>query len=156
MHDVVEMLLTRIKDYPEDFVSDPQVWGSHGEPNKWQKALGIAKEVMTEEEKVVIGDALEMAKRAVYMGAALKTIMSEEVVEEPEPNLYKHQSLISNIGQHAVHTVGSITANTIANTATNSAQQVQRAQQAQRAQLEYQSQSSILNALNSISFLGQP
>ena len=149
MHDVVEMLLTRIKDYPEDFVREPDDYSDRRD-TKWQIALRKASSGMTVEEKQVVDDALEMAKRAVYMGAALKTIMSEEVVEEPEPNLYKHQSLISNIGQHAVHTVGSITANTIANTATNSAQQ------AQRAQLEYQSQSSILNALNSISFLGQP
>ena len=80
MHDVVEMLLNRMKDYPEDFYGvDP---GRDFVHNKWIEALNTARQVMTEEEKLVVEAELQTAKRAVYMGAALKTIMSEDVPME--------------------------------------------------------------------------
>ena len=75
MHDVVEMLLNRMRDYPEDF------YNGDGDYlyNKWLEALNTAKQVMTEEEKLAIEAELQAAKRAVYMGAALKTMMSPDV-----------------------------------------------------------------------------
>jgi len=108
MHDVVEMLLTRIKDYPEDFVREPSpknLYEESGKLGKWYAALRTAQEVMTEEEKVVINDALEMAKRAVYMGAALKTILSDEVPEETQKQQYYEPA----IGQALTDTRGIIT-----------------------------------------------
>lgn len=120
MHDVVEMLLTRIKDYPEDFivVPSPNMYiGEAKRGNKWWQALQTAKEVMTEEEKVVISDALELAKRKIYMGAALKTIMSDEVVEEQgRERMRLDASEALSVGQYKhqtiAHTIASISANT--------------------------------------------
>lgn len=92
MHDVVEMLLSRMRDYPEDFYGvDP---GRDFVYNKWLEALNTAKQVMTEEEKLIVEAELQAAKRAVYMGAALKTMMSpDEPMEEViNRNQYKHQT----------------------------------------------------------------
>lgn len=91
MHDVVEMLLNRIKDYPEDFY----VVGGGYVYNKWLEALNTAKQVMRPEEKAAVESALEKAKRAVYMGAALKTMMGEDLPVEEEVisrKQYKHQT----------------------------------------------------------------
>lgn len=84
MHDVVEMLLTRIKDYPEDFVGAPNDYRDMAE-NKWKKALRLIGGVVAPHEKEALDIRLEEAKRAVYMGAALKTILSDEEPEEDKP-----------------------------------------------------------------------
>lgn len=104
MHDVVEMLLNRIKDYPEDFVVGPNTMLG-ARMGKWYQALHNAQEVTTEEERAVLEAALKQAKRAVYMGAALKTMMSDEVEqEEDKPYMtmktqgrYPHQTLGQSI-----------------------------------------------------------
>ena len=82
MHDVVEMLLTRMKDYPEDFVDDPNEIYGRQKDNKWKQALRLIGSVVAPHEKEALDIRIEEAKRAVYMGAALKTIMSDEVEEE--------------------------------------------------------------------------
>lgn len=80
MHDVVEMLLNRMKDYPEDFVAvqSPMMYR---ETNKWERALRLVYEVADQHEKDALDIRTQEAKRAVYMGAALKTILS---ADEPE------------------------------------------------------------------------
>ena len=83
MHDVVEMLLSRMKDYPEDFINADAMM--MGRPNKWQRALNIINEVVTQEEKNALALARQEAKRAIHMGAALKTILSDEEPEEDKP-----------------------------------------------------------------------
>lgn len=88
MHDVVEMLLSRIKDYPEDFVSDPNDYRDRV-PTKWYRALQTARQVMSEEELFIVEAALELAKRTVYLGIALKTVMGgDEVQEEKRSGVY--------------------------------------------------------------------
>ena len=88
MHDVVEMLLTRIKDYPEDFVAEPSSSRYQIEVDnpwtKWNEALRIVRAVTTDEELQALDAALIEAKRAIYMGAALKTMMS---ADEPEKEI---------------------------------------------------------------------
>lgn len=106
MHDVVEMLLNRIKDYPEDFVVGPNTMLG-ARMGKWYQALHNAQEVTTEEERAVLEAALKQAKRAVYMGAALKTMMSDEVEQEEDAGnpfmaiktqgRYPHQTLGQSI-----------------------------------------------------------
>lgn len=80
IHDVVEMLLNRIKDYPEDFVSIDNLTGItyRADENKWTKAFGLAKSGATKEEGLALEAAYQAAKRAVYMGAALQTILSDD------------------------------------------------------------------------------
>lgn len=148
MHDVVEMLLTRIKDYPEDFVIDPEGYrlGKYVEPTKWSQALQTAKEVMTEEERVVIDDAMEMAKRAIYMGAALKTIMSEEVAKpEPDPNTLTYKTA----GRYAVQ--GLLGRTGMVNTASNYITEIERRQNEARLAQER----AINQQYRTTSFLGQ-
>jgi len=90
MHDVVEMLLNRMKDYPEDFVDEPtRQPHRYREATKWERALSMAYEVASVHEKEALDIRNAEAKRAVYMGAALKTILStdEELEKErPQPN----------------------------------------------------------------------
>ena len=83
MHDVVEMLLSRMRDYPEDFVGDPADYRDMTE-NKWKKALRLVSGVVAPHEKEALDIRLEEARRAVYMGAALKTIMSDGEPENSE------------------------------------------------------------------------
>lgn len=100
MHDVVEMLLNRMRDYPEDFVDmDYHTHVAHrANENKWTKAFGLAKSGATKEEGLALEAAYQAAKRAIYMGAALKTMLSDDEPEE-QTNMkqYKHQSLGLNI-----------------------------------------------------------
>ena len=84
MHDVVEMLLSRMRDYPEDFVGDPEGCADIRDVvgNKWKKALRLIGGVVAPHEKEALDIRLEEARRAVYMGAALKTILSDDEPEE--------------------------------------------------------------------------
>lgn len=83
MHDVVEMLLNRMKDYPEDFVAVPSPNNYYDtRASKWYRAMQMANEVVTQEEQNAIALSMKEAKRAVYMGAALKTILSDDEPEE--------------------------------------------------------------------------
>lgn len=148
MHDVVEMLLTRIKDYPEDFVEAPngkqygvviddQPW------NKWREARNTAYKVATDEEKLALDEATTAAKRAIYMGAALKTIMSDEVVRE-EPETMKMKS-------SGRYTVQGLQGPTAMINATSSAQNAQTLDTQYRQQLAQAQMQSYLNS----SALGQ-
>ena len=88
MHDVVEMLLNRMKDYPEDFVGEPDEYVNRTE-NKWKKALRLVSSVVAPHEREALDIRMEEAKRAVYMGAALKTILStDEELEKERPQLF--------------------------------------------------------------------
>lgn len=78
MHDVVEMLLNRMKDYPEDFVSEPNSYDIR--QTKWQKALSMVQGVATTQEREALEIRLEEAQRVVYMGTALKIMLSDEAV----------------------------------------------------------------------------
>ena len=91
MHDVVEMLLNRIKDYPEDFVGDPADYRDMTE-NKWKKALRLVSGVVAPHEKEALDIRLEEARRAVYMGAALKVMLSPDEPVEEQKDLYRVQS----------------------------------------------------------------
>lgn len=132
MHDVVEMLLNRIKDYPEDFVREPtpkNLYDGYAGRSKWYEALQIAREVMTDEEKAAVNAAGEEAKRAIYMGAALKTIMSEEAQEQDDLLTYKSSGRYAVQGMqgpttliNAAGNLGIGIANTMSNTAANSIQ----------------------------------
>ena len=87
MHDVVEMLLSRMRDYPEDFVGDPDGCADIRDVvgNKWRKALRIIGGVVAPHEKEALDIRLEEARRAVYMGAALKVMLSpDEPMEEED------------------------------------------------------------------------
>ena len=88
-HDVVEMLINRMKDYPEDFVAQPNSYDI--KQTKWQKALSIVQGVATPQERDALDIRLEEAQRAVYMGAALKTILSDESEEKEkvDPRVFK-------------------------------------------------------------------
>ena len=115
MHDVVEMLLNRIKDYPEDFYGvDP---GRDFVHNKWIEALNTARQVMTEEEKLVVEAELQTAKRAVYMGAALKTMLGSD-----EPEQVNESMIMKTQGRYSTNIT---TANTIQSTATQRAIEAQ-------------------------------
>lgn len=88
MHDVVEMLLNRMKDYPEDFVGEPDDYTAMVE-NKWRKALRIIGSVVAPHEREALDIRMEEARRAVYMGAALKTMLStDEELEKERPQLF--------------------------------------------------------------------
>lgn len=88
MHDVVTILLERMKDYPEDFFSVPNPNTYYDtRASKWYRAAQIINDVVTEEEKAALHAATLEAKRAVYMGAALKTILSDDESEEDKPYL---------------------------------------------------------------------
>jgi len=88
MHDVVEMLLNRMKDYPEDYIGNPDDYGAIVE-NKWNKALRLVGPVVAPHEKEALDIRLEEAKRAVYMGAALKTMLStDDELEKERPQLF--------------------------------------------------------------------
>ena len=88
MHDVVEMLLNRMKDYPEDFVGEPDEYTTMVE-NKWRKALRLVGSVVAPHEREALDIRIEEARRAVYMGAALKTILStDEELEKERPQLF--------------------------------------------------------------------
>lgn len=86
MHDVVEMLLNRMKDYPEDFVLEPNSYQIH--QTKWQKALSMVQGVAAPHEKEALDIRLQEAQRVIYMGAALKTMMSDEVEEKEDDKPY--------------------------------------------------------------------
>ena len=117
MHDVVEMLLNRMKDYPEDFVSGAGI-GLYQSVNKWESALRLAQDVTTEKERAALETAMKEAKRAVYMGAALKSMLSDESEEEDKPYLtMKTQNRYAGFGSVPVKAEGSsIGYNTVANT----------------------------------------
>ena len=93
MHDVVEMLLERIKDYPEEFIDDPTAPYKDARDSKWKKALRLIGSVLAPHEKEALDTQLEAAKRAVYMGAALKTMVIDEVEEEVINSKYSHQTM---------------------------------------------------------------
>ena len=119
MHDVVEMLLSRMKDYPEDFVRDPVKGIEDYRPaTKWERALGIAYEAATDREKEALDTQGKEARRAVYMGAALKAMLSDESEEEDKPYLtMKTQNRYAGFGSALVKAEGSsIGYNTVANT----------------------------------------
>lgn len=78
MHDVVEMLLNRMRDYPEDFVSEPNSYDIR--QTKWQQALSMVQGVATPQEREALEIRLEEAQRVVYMGTALKIMLSDEAV----------------------------------------------------------------------------
>lgn len=77
MHDVVEMLLNRMKNYPEDFIGSPNDYRDMVE-NKWKRALRLISGVVAPHEKEALDIRLEEARRAVYMGAALKEILGPD------------------------------------------------------------------------------
>lgn len=87
MHDVVEMLLNRMKDYPEDFVAEPNSYQMN--QTKWQKALSMVQGVTSPQERAALDIRLEEAQRVVYMGAALKAMLSDEEEEEIDPRVYR-------------------------------------------------------------------
>ena len=108
MHDVVEMLLNRMKDYPEDFVEEPDEYVNRTE-NKWRKALRHVGSVVAPHEKEALDIRLEEARRAVYMGAALKTMLStDEKLEKERPQLFHGKYTTTGVwmgpGNHS-HTV---------------------------------------------------
>ena len=92
MHDVVEMLLSRMRDYPEDFVGDPADYRDMTE-NKWKKALRLVSGVVAPHEKDALDIRLEEARRAVYMGAALKVMLSPD---EPMEEAINRKNRITN------------------------------------------------------------
>lgn len=93
MHDVVEMLLSRMRDYPEDFVGDPADYRDMTE-NKWKKALRLVSGVVAPHEKEALDIRLEEARRAVYMGAALKVMLSPD--EPMEEEVINRKNRITN------------------------------------------------------------
>ena len=102
MHDVVEMLLNRMKDYPEDFVMEPNSYEI--KQTKWQKAWSMVQGVASTQEREALDIRLEEAQRAVYMGAALKTILSDES-EEDHSRIYTTKTV--GFGQAAIKAEGS-------------------------------------------------
>ena len=119
MHDVVEMILNRMKDYPEDFFSvpNPNTYDD-SRASKWYRAAQMISGVVTDEEKDALHAATLEAKRAVYMGAALKTILSDEEPEE-EKFMMKTSNRYAGFGSAPVKAEGStIGYNTMANTIT--------------------------------------
>jgi hypothetical protein len=107
MHDVVEMLLNRMKDYPEDFVTEPDRYDI--KPNKWQKALTMVQGVTSPQEREALDIRLEEAQRAVYMGAALKTILSDESEDDGvKLRANAHPTNTIGFGQAPIKTEGGL------------------------------------------------
>lgn len=136
MHDVVEMLLNRMKDYPEDFVREPNDYGDMVE-NKWIKALRIVGSVVAPHEKEALDIRMEEARRAVYMGAALKTMLStDEELEKERPQLFHGKYTTTGAGMgpgNHSHTV-----NAELNKFAIQMEQRQKELEYQRAQREYE------------------
>lgn len=131
MHDVVEMLLNRMKDYPEDFVGEPDDYTAMVE-NKWRKALRLVGFVVAPHEREALDIRLEEARRAVYMGAALKTILStDEELEKERPQLFHGKYTTTGAG------IGTSTPSQIAISNTELDKYVIQMEQRQK-ELEYQ------------------
>lgn len=151
MHDVVEMLLNRMKDYPEDFVSVESVM-VYRETNKWERALRLVYEVADQHEKDALDIRTQEAKRAVYMGAALKTMLDDEPKEEKltmsTANRY------SVFGQPQIMPQGSITTTNTNITTASLITELEARQKAIEAQMKRQY--ALSEYSNSFSIDGDP
>lgn len=154
MHDVVEMLLSRMRDYPEDFVGDPDGCADIRDVvgNKWRKALRIIGGVVAPHEKEALDIRLEEARRAVYMGAALKVMLSPDEPMEAEDinrkNRITNPSMaITGLSQAQLLPTGISNSSTMLNAAAY-INQIEARQQAMEAKLKaYTEQQAIRNTL---------
>lgn len=138
MHDVVELLLNRMKDYPEDFVREPNEYGDMVE-NKWRKALRIVGSVVAPHEKEALDIRMEEAKRAVYMGAALKTMLStDEELEKERPQLFHGKYTTTGAGIDLSTPSQIAISNTGLNKYAIQMEQRQKELEYQKAQREYE------------------
>lgn len=135
MHDVVEMLLNRMKDYPEDFVDEPTRQPHHyREATKWERALSMAYEVASVHEKEALDIRNAEAKRAVYMGAALKTMLStDEELEKERPQLFHGKYTTTGAGIDLSTPSQISLTNTIMNNYTTQIEQYQKDLEYQKA-----------------------
>jgi hypothetical protein len=83
----VEILLERMKTNPEEFIE--------GGLSKWSRVIDAGWEVLGEEERNALQDAIRSAKREHFNGEVMR-VLSGNVEEEPtvEERFYKHKQLM--------------------------------------------------------------
>jgi hypothetical protein len=83
----VEILLERMKTNPEEFIE--------GGMSKWSRVIDAGWEVLGEQERTALQDAIRSAKREHFNGEVLR-VLSGDVEEEPtvEERFYKHKRLM--------------------------------------------------------------
>jgi hypothetical protein len=83
----VEILLERMKTNPEEFVE--------GGLSKWSRVIDAGWEVLGEQERTALQDAIRSAKREHFNGEVMR-VLAGDVEEKPtvEERFYKHKQLM--------------------------------------------------------------
>jgi len=81
----VEILLERMKTNPEEFIE--------GGMTKWSRVIDRAWEVLGEEERNALQDAIRSAKRDHFSGEVMRVLAQGH--DEIENNLVTHSAILS-------------------------------------------------------------
>jgi len=98
MIDGMDILLERMKMYPEEFV----------EGKKWHSTIGRVIDVLEEDELKTLEAAARQAQRDWFKGAVLKTLAGptptgEYTIQNGYPDEYYGTSLVELLKQHKRH-----------------------------------------------------
>ena len=88
MNTGIELLVKRIKDCPDEFVS--------GDWNRLMDLFSNFVTAFTDEEKKAVDDALQEAKREVFTGRVMEIIANGEVIGDFQEK-YAHHPMASKI-----------------------------------------------------------
>jgi hypothetical protein len=69
-----QILIDRMASHPEEFVGEGKT--------KWMKAMNMANDCLSDEEKQAIGQAYKQARVSLFNETVLKTLAGENEVEE--------------------------------------------------------------------------
>jgi hypothetical protein len=81
----VEILLERMKTNPEEFVE--------GGLSKWSRVIDAGWEVLNEQERTALQDAIRSAKRDRFSGEVMRVLAQGH--DEIENNLVPHSAILS-------------------------------------------------------------
>lgn len=94
MIDGMDILLERMKMYPEEFV----------ESRKWNDIIGKVIDVLDEDELKTLEAAARQAQRDWFKGAVLKTLAGQDETRNyAEPETFYGNSLSEAIARHQRH-----------------------------------------------------
>jgi hypothetical protein len=94
MIDGMDILLERMKMYPEEFV----------ESRKWHELIGRVIDVLEEDELTTLAAAARQAQRDWFKGAVLKTLAGQNDPKNyAEPENFYGNSLVDAITRHRHH-----------------------------------------------------
>ena len=104
MIDGMDILLERMKMYPEEFVDG----------KKWHSVIGRIIDVLEEDELKTLEAAVRQAQRDWFKGAVLKTLAGpapEALLQNGYPDEYYGSSLVELLKQHKRHKAEAVAKN---------------------------------------------